>query len=140
MDSNSIGNKNNKQQVYLTFLQGNRFNTEKDKVTVDLNFSADDEVINHNLYNIRDYQVRNKVSYNQKGGAAPKKDENQINDDDVDDCSNGMEKNPEKKKLASQEYLRTELKSVENRKLAPPIAINSPGKPLSQQTQAPKPT
>jgi len=82
------------------------------KVTVDLEFSIHDNVVNQNLYSLHDYVVKTpkeseKIGVLKQGGS-------QENEDDL---SNGDEKNPNKKKAGNPEYLRTELKSAERKEI-----------------------
>jgi len=100
------------------------------KVTVDLEFSIHDNVVNQNLYSLHDYVVKTpkeKEKIAAQGG-------NPIQGEDEEDLSNGDEKNPTKKKAGNPEYLRTELKSAER---APP-KLHSPKKSLQQQPEKPK--
>jgi len=92
------------------------------KVTVDLEFSIHDNVVNQNLYSLHDYVVKTpKEKEKMAANGVPNQGDNE------DDLSNGDEKNPNKKKAGNPEYLRTELKSAER---GP--KIHSPKKSIQQ--------
>jgi len=110
------------------------------KVMVDLEFSANDEVVNYNLCNLQEYVVHNgnskvNVMPDQQG---PTTNNNLNHKEDAD--SNGAEKDPQKKKQAIPEYLRTELKSDNRKALAAgavsPNKSRSASSPKLKQTQS----
>ncbi len=91
------------------------------KVTVDLEFSIHDNVVNQNLYSLHDYVVKTPKEGEKiaNGSTAVQKQGGS-----EEDLSNGDEKNPNKKKAGNPEYLRTELKSAERKEVVPKALVS----------------
>jgi len=88
------------------------------KVIVDLEFSAHDEVVNYNLCNPQESIPKLPSPKNGILKNMPNQQGEKANYPHVDGDSSGGDKFPDIKKKADPEHLRTELKSVENRKVS----------------------